>query len=68
MDSSKKLRRSRTNKQLAGVCGGLAGYFGISAKRLRVMFFIVILFSGFTGFWIYLFLWMVIPLEEIEEV
>ena len=59
-----KLRRSRTDKQLAGVCGGLAKYFGIPSNRLRWITAFAIGLSGGVVFWVYWFLWAVIPLEE----
>jgi len=36
-DVSRPLRRSRTNRQIAGVMGGLAEYFGIDPTLLRVI-------------------------------
>jgi len=36
---SKKLYKSRTNKKVSGVCGGLAKYFGISSNVIRFLFF-----------------------------
>ncbi|HET6707670.1 MULTISPECIES: PspC domain-containing protein [unclassified Amycolatopsis] len=33
---TKKLRRSRSDKMLTGVCGGWATYFGIDANVLRI--------------------------------
>lgn len=40
------LHLSSTNKMLAGVCGGLAEYFGMNANLLRVLWLIVTLFTG----------------------
>jgi len=37
----KKLRRSRTDRWLGGVCGGLGEFFGISAFWFRLLFFIL---------------------------
>ncbi|HYW34550.1 MAG TPA: PspC domain-containing protein [Balneolaceae bacterium] len=42
---SKKLYKSRSDRKIAGVCGGLAKYFGISATVIRVLF-IVTFFAG----------------------
>jgi len=39
-DERKKLRRSRQNRIFAGVCGGLADFFGISAFWFRLAFLI----------------------------
>ena len=38
MDPTRKLYRGRTNRQVAGVCGGLAQYFNIDATLIRVLF------------------------------
>ncbi len=56
----KKLYLSTTNKQIAGVCGGLAEYFGIDATLIRVIFFCAVCFGGFGGL-LYLLLWIFLP-------
>ncbi|WP_335871849.1 PspC domain-containing protein [Bacillus sp. 2205SS5-2] len=33
-----KLRKSRTDKSISGVCGGIAEYFGISSLSVRLIF------------------------------
>ncbi|MEA5078024.1 MAG: PspC domain-containing protein [Anaerolineaceae bacterium] len=60
MDTSKRLYRSVVNRQLGGVCGGLADYFNIDPTLMRVLF-ILGLFLGTFTFWLYLVLWIVIP-------
>jgi len=62
MDSTRKLYRSRTNRQVAGVCGGLAQYFNIDATLIRV-FFVVLAVLGGSGLVIYLVLWIIVPRE-----
>lgn len=42
----KKLYRSRSDKKLAGVCGGLGQYFGIDATLVRLAFVIFCLMGG----------------------
>ncbi|WP_440896148.1 PspC domain-containing protein [Amphibacillus sp. Q70] len=37
----RKLRRSRNDKVIFGVCGGIAQFFGISSNLVRVLFFIL---------------------------
>ncbi len=56
-----RLYRSR-NGALAGVCGGLARYFGLDAGLLRIAALILFLFGGLS-FWAYLILWIIVPLE-----
>lgn len=59
----KKLYRSSTNKKIAGVCGGLAEYFGINATVVRIVFVILLLPGGFPGLIPYLVLWVILPLR-----
>jgi phage shock protein C len=58
-----KLRRSRRNRVIAGVCGGLGEFFGISAIWFRLAFLIALLPGGVPGFLIYLLCWIIIPAE-----
>ena len=55
------LRRSRHNRVLAGVCGGLAEFFGISAFWFRLAFFIAFIPGGVPGLVPYLVLWIIVP-------
>jgi phage shock protein C len=58
----KALRRSRTNRMIAGVIGGLADYWSIDATLARVIFVVVSLVSvAFPGIIVYLLLWLIIP-------
>ncbi len=59
------VRRSRTNRSIAGVCGGLAEYFDIDATAVRLATLLLILFGGLS-IWIYIILWIVIPEEPIN--
>ena len=59
----KVLRRSRSNRILAGVCGGLAEFFGISAFWFRLAMFIAFIPGGVPGILISLLLWIMIPSE-----
>ncbi len=63
MDSSKRLYRSVVNRQIGGVCGGLAEYFNIDPTLVRVLFLLGLLFVGGT-FWAYLVLWIVVPEQK----
>ncbi len=55
-----QLRRSRTDKVIGGVAGGLARYSGIDALLWRVGF-IALAFAGGTGVLVYLLLWLLMP-------
>ncbi len=58
----KKLYRSRTDRMIWGVCGGLAKYFGIDATIIRLIA-ILLIFAGGFGIVAYLILAIVVPLE-----
>ena len=57
----RKLYRSRTDKKIAGVCGGLGEYMGVDATVLRVVFVLLALPGGLPGILLYLILWLVMP-------
>ena len=46
MDSTRKLYRSKTDRVLAGVCGGLAQYFNLDATLIRVLFVLLAVLGG----------------------
>ena len=58
----KKLYRSRSDKMVAGICGGLEDYTGVDATVWRIIFFIIALPGGLSIL-IYFVLWLLIPLE-----
>ena len=61
------LVRSRSDKMLGGVCGGIAEYFGWPAWVVRFTYVLVsILSAAFPGILIYLLLWFLMPLKEEE--
>ncbi|HEX5878690.1 MAG TPA: PspC domain-containing protein [Actinomycetota bacterium] len=62
MDPTRKLYRSRTNKQVAGVCGGLAAYFNVDVTLMRVLFILLGLL-GAAGIVVYIAMWIIVPLE-----
>lgn len=55
----KKLRLSRNDRVVAGVCGGIAEYFQIDAILVRVAFIVCCLIAGVT-FWLYPILWLIL--------
>jgi phage shock protein C len=62
VEMRKALRRSRTNRMIAGVIGGLADYWSIDATLARVIFVVVSIVSiAFPGLIVYLLLWLIIP-------
>ena len=58
----KRLYRSRTNRQIAGVCGGIAEYFKIDPTLVRILWVILAL-SGGSGVLAYVVAWLIIPEE-----
>ena len=58
------LYRSRNNKMIAGVCGGIAEWLGWSPTAVRVAYVIISILSvGFPGTIAYIILWIVMPQE-----
>ena len=56
----KRLYRSRTNRMLAGVAGGIGEYLDADPTVIRLLFALSFLFAG-TGFLAYLVMWLIIP-------
>ena len=57
------LRRSKEDRVIAGVSGGLGNFFGISPLWFRLAFLLSLLPGGIPGLIIYLILWIIIPNE-----
>lgn len=62
----KKIYRSRDERVIFGVCGGLGKYFGIDPLLFRILFISFLLING-SGIIIYLILFLVLPLEIAGE-
>ncbi len=60
----KRLYRSRKEKVLGGVAGGLAEYFSIDPTLVRILF-VVTVFAGGSGILAYIILWIIIPEEPL---
>ena len=56
----KRLRRSRNDSKLAGVCAGIAEYFGWDPVLVRVGWVVLTLLGG-SGILLYLIMWLVMP-------
>ncbi len=59
----KKLYRSKQERKIAGVCGGLAEYFQMDPVILRIAFVLVAVLGGI-GILVYFVMWMVVPENE----
>lgn len=57
------LKRSKSNKMIAGVCGGLAKRFSMDATMMRIIYVVLSILTASVGLWLYLILWLVIPEE-----
>ncbi|WP_426102444.1 PspC domain-containing protein [Massilia sp. TSP1-1-2] len=57
-----RLRRSRSDRTLGGVCGGLARVSGVESWVWRLVFALCVIFAGF-GIFIYLLMWIFVPEE-----
>ena len=62
MSEQKKLTRSKSDKKLFGVCGGLAKYLDVDSTVIRVIWILLVLFGG-CGILLYLILALVMPEE-----
>lgn len=56
----KKLYRSRKNRIIAGVCGGLSDFFNIDATWVRLLFILFFLLGG-CSLLIYIIMWLIVP-------
>ena len=65
MTDKQRLYRSRRGV-LAGVCGGLADYFGLDRGLLRLAALVLFLFGGLS-LWAYIILWFLVPLEPQQS-
>lgn len=59
----KRLYRSRTDRVIGGVCGGLGEYFGIDSLAVRLVFLILLFFGG--GLILYIVFWIIIPQKPV---
>lgn len=47
---------------IAGVCGGVAEFFGLDVSLVRIATLLLILFGGLS-IWVYVILWLIVPRE-----
>lgn len=62
----KKLYKSRSNKKISGICGGIAEYLDVDPTIIRLIFGIGILFGG-AGLWAYIICALIIPEEPVID-
>ena len=66
--NAQKLVRPRVGRKIAGVCAGMADYFGMDESLMRVIWVLLLVFSGGLGLIVYLLAWVIIPEEPIVAV
>lgn len=64
MTAKKRLTRSRSNRIIGGVCGGLGEYFDIDPTLIRIAFIALILLGMGSPILGYILLWIIIPRED----
>jgi len=62
----KKLHRSRTDRMIAGICGGLGEMFSIDPTLVRLVFALVALYTVGTAALVYILGWIIIPEAPAE--
>lgn len=63
--TTRRLRRSRSNRMVGGVVAGIADYIGMDVSLARVLYVLISIFSAaFPGILVYLICWLLIP-EEV---
>ena len=67
-EATKRLYRSRKDRMLAGVCGGLAAYMGVDPTIVRLIFVVSVFVTFTTSFFLYLIFWLIIPEEPVSGV
>ncbi len=55
------------DKKIAGVCAGIAEYFGWDVTVFRIVYLLATIFTVFSGFIVYLILWFVMPKKTIYD-
>lgn len=66
-DKVKKLRRSRNDRMVAGVCGGVSELIGVDAAILRILLVAATLFGVGAGAVLYLAMWFLVPEKEVDQ-
>lgn len=64
---NKRLYRSRSERMVAGVCGGIGEYLNIDPTLIRLAFLLFTIWGG-GGLLAYAIAWIVIPEEPVDEV
>jgi phage shock protein PspC (stress-responsive transcriptional regulator) len=65
--TGRRLLRSETDRQIGGVCGGLAEYLGVDATIVRIVSVVLAIYPGaiFGGVIVYALLWLIVPTAQL---
>lgn len=66
-DNARRLYRSRSDRSIAGICGGIGEFFGIDPTLLRIVTLLLILFGGLS-IWVYILLWIIVPEAPAKKI
>lgn len=61
MTNSNRTQLRRQNGMVAGVCGGMGAFFGLSPWWFRLLFLLLMAPGGVPGILLYILLWIVVP-------
>ena len=62
----KKLYRSRKDKMIAGICGGIGEIYSLDPTMIRLVYALITIFSAGTAILVYILGWIIIPEEKPE--
>ncbi|MFR9503678.1 MAG: PspC domain-containing protein [Rikenellaceae bacterium] len=60
MSNNRTLYRPSNDRIIAGVCSGIANYFGLDPTLLRIVALLLIIFGGLS-LWVYIIIWIITP-------
>jgi len=63
---ARKLARSRSDRKIAGVCGGFADYLDLDPTLVRILWLMLVFFAGW-GVLGYFIAWIVMPEEPLPQ-
>lgn len=63
----KRLTRSRSDRWISGVCGGLSNYTGVDANLIRLGAVVLTVFGVGTTILVYLAAWLLMPEEQVTN-
>lgn len=65
--ANKRLVRTDRDKWIAGICGGIANYFGWDPTVVRLIYLLLTICTAFSGVLAYILLWLIMPKQDILD-